>query len=139
MAGDPKPWVMEEKWDRCLWIPGSSIGGGLVLHSGDLSWFSSSISSWHTYLEISLVINVDSHMQRYKLVFYSNNFLDFSLDYWSYSLDVTCLTERKFKSSPLGYKCLLTIDFNLFHSIPSKGNKFKIKLKAGGRLIVLTL
>ena len=87
MAGDPKPWVMEEKWDRCLWMPGSSIGGGLVLHSGDLSWFSSSISSWHTYLEISLVINVDSHMQRYKLVFYSNNFLDFSLDYWSYSLD----------------------------------------------------
>ena len=45
MAGDPNPWVMEEKWVRCLWMPGSSRGWGRVLHSGLRSWFRRSISS----------------------------------------------------------------------------------------------
>ena len=45
MAGDPNPWVMREKWVRCLWMPGSSRGWGRVLHSGLRSWFRRSISS----------------------------------------------------------------------------------------------
>ena len=45
MAGEPKPWVIIEKWVRCLWMLGSRIGWGLVLHRGDLSWFNRSINS----------------------------------------------------------------------------------------------
>ena len=51
MAGDPKPWVIMEKWVRCLWMLGSKIGWGLVLHKGDLSWFSRSINSLQIILE----------------------------------------------------------------------------------------
>ena len=45
MAGEPKPCVMRLKWVRFLWIEGSSICCGRVLHSGDRSWFSRSMSS----------------------------------------------------------------------------------------------
>ena len=51
MAGDPNPWVIMEKWVRCLWMAGSSRGWGRVLHSGLRSWLRNSISSWHTYLQ----------------------------------------------------------------------------------------
>ena len=51
MAGEPKPWVIMEKWVRCLWMLGSRIGCGLVLHRGDLSWFNRSISSLQIILE----------------------------------------------------------------------------------------
>ena len=55
MAGEPKPWVIMEKWVRCLCMAGSRIGCGLVLQRGERSWFSRSISS----LQIALnsVIN----------------------------------------------------------------------------------
>lgn len=46
IAGDPKPWVMSEKCVRWRWIPGSKICCGLVLQSGDLSWFNRSINSF---------------------------------------------------------------------------------------------
>ena len=46
MAGEPKPCVMRLKWVRCRCIVGSSICGGRVLHSGERSWFSRSISSF---------------------------------------------------------------------------------------------
>ncbi len=45
MAGEPKPCVIREKCVRCLWMDGSKICCGRVLHSGDLSWFSRSINS----------------------------------------------------------------------------------------------
>lgn len=50
IAGLPKPWLMREKWVRCLWIEGSRRICGLVLHKGDLSWLSRSISSLVTCL-----------------------------------------------------------------------------------------
>ena len=46
MAGEPKPWVMRLKWVRFLWIDGSRICCGRVLHSGERSWFSRSMSSF---------------------------------------------------------------------------------------------
>ena len=46
MAGEPKPCVMRLKWVRFLWIDGSRIWWGRVLHSGERSWFSRSISSF---------------------------------------------------------------------------------------------
>ena len=51
MAGDPKPWVMREKWVKGLWMLESKICCGLVLHRGDLSWFSKSINSLVTILQ----------------------------------------------------------------------------------------
>ena len=51
IAGDPKPWVIMEKWVRCLWMLGSKIGWGLVLHKGDLSWFNRSVNSLQTNLQ----------------------------------------------------------------------------------------
>ena len=51
MAGDPKPWVMREKWVKGLWMLESRICCGLVLHRGDLSWFSKSINSLVTILQ----------------------------------------------------------------------------------------
>ena len=45
MAGVPKPWLIMEKWVKCLWMAGSMIGVGLVLHSGERSWFRKSTSS----------------------------------------------------------------------------------------------
>ena len=50
MAGEPKPWVTMEKWVRGLWMLGSRMGCGLVLHKGDLSWFNRSINSLQTNL-----------------------------------------------------------------------------------------
>ena len=50
MAGEPKPWVTMEKLVRCLWIMGSRMGWGEVLHKGDLSWFNRSINSLQTNL-----------------------------------------------------------------------------------------
>ena len=52
IAGDPNPWVIMEKWVRGRWMLGSRIGWGLVLHKGDLSWFSRSINSFVIALEI---------------------------------------------------------------------------------------
>ena len=51
MAGDPNPWVIKEKWVRCLWMFWSKIMAGFVLHKGDRSWFSKSISSFVTILK----------------------------------------------------------------------------------------
>lgn len=48
MAGDPNPWDIKEKCVKCLWIDGSKINWGRVLHSGDLSWFKRSINSFVT-------------------------------------------------------------------------------------------
>ena len=45
MAGEPKPCVMREKWVRWRWMEGSRMIWGRVLHSGERSWFSRSISS----------------------------------------------------------------------------------------------
>ena len=50
MAGLPKPWVVQEKLVRWLWMPGSRIMAGFVLHRGDRSWFSRSINSPVTIL-----------------------------------------------------------------------------------------
>ena len=51
IAGEPNPWVTIEKWVRCLWMLGSRMGWGRVLHRGDLSWFNRSISSLQINLE----------------------------------------------------------------------------------------
>ena len=51
IAGEPKPWVTMEKFVRCLWIMGSRIGWGEVLHKGDRSWFNRSISSLQIILK----------------------------------------------------------------------------------------
>ena len=51
IAGDPKPWVIMEKWVRGRWMLGSRIGWGLVLHKGDLSWFNRSVNSLQTNLQ----------------------------------------------------------------------------------------
>jgi len=51
IAGDPKPWVTMEKLVRCLWIMGSRMGWGEVLHRGDLSWFNRSINSLQIIFE----------------------------------------------------------------------------------------
>ena len=56
MAGDPNPWVIMEKWVRCLWMPGSRIMEGLVLHSGLRSWFRRSISSLVTSLDTNMAL-----------------------------------------------------------------------------------
>ena len=45
MAGVPNPWLIMEKWVKCLWMAGSMMGEGLVLQSGDRSWFRKSTSS----------------------------------------------------------------------------------------------
>ena len=45
MAGLPKPCEISEKCVRWRWMLGSKICCGRVLHSGDLSWLSRSISS----------------------------------------------------------------------------------------------
>ena len=45
MAGLPNPWVMSEKCVKWRWIFGSKMICGRVLHSGDRSWLSKSISS----------------------------------------------------------------------------------------------
>ena len=58
MAGEPKPWVIMEKWVRCLWMLGSRIGWGLVLHRGDLSWFNRSINSLQIILDEGEVIQL---------------------------------------------------------------------------------
>jgi hypothetical protein len=52
MAGEPKPWVIMEKWVRWRCILGSSMGWGRVLQRGDRSWFSRSISSFVMSLEL---------------------------------------------------------------------------------------
>ena len=52
MAGVPKPWLIMEKCVKCLCMPASIRGCGLVLHSGDRSWFSRSINSFVIALEI---------------------------------------------------------------------------------------
>ena len=57
MAGVPKPWLIMEKWVRCLWMAGSSRGWGRVLHSGLRSWFRRSISS----LQINLQQSYNQH------------------------------------------------------------------------------
>ena len=64
MAGDPKPWVMREKWVRCLWMAGSSRGWGRVLHSGLRSWFRRSISS----LVTALVASTRSFLRYWSMV-----------------------------------------------------------------------
>jgi hypothetical protein len=46
MAGEPKPWVIMEKWVRWRCMLGSRMGWGRVLQRGDRSWFSRSISSF---------------------------------------------------------------------------------------------
>lgn len=46
MAGEPKPWEINEKCVRCRCIAGSRICGGRVLHRGVRSWLSRSISSF---------------------------------------------------------------------------------------------
>lgn len=51
MAGLPNPWVMSEKCVKWRWMFGSRIICGRVLHSGDLSWLSKSISSLVICLE----------------------------------------------------------------------------------------
>lgn len=51
MAGLPNPCDINEKCVKCRCIDGSSICCGLVLHSGDLSWFSKSINSLVICLE----------------------------------------------------------------------------------------
>lgn len=48
MAGEPKPWDINEKCVRCRCIDGSKMCCGRVLHRGDRSWFSKSISSFVT-------------------------------------------------------------------------------------------
>ena len=55
MAGEPKPWVIMEKWVRCLCMAGSRIGCGLVLQRGERSWFSRSINSFVMALRIKLI------------------------------------------------------------------------------------
>ena len=45
MAGVPKPWLIMEKWVKCLWMAGSMMGVGLVLQRGDRSWLRKSTSS----------------------------------------------------------------------------------------------
>ena len=45
MAGLPNPWVMSEKCVKWRWMFGSKMICGRVLHSGDRSWLSKSISS----------------------------------------------------------------------------------------------
>lgn len=45
IAGLPNPCDINEKCVKCRCIDGSSICCGLVLHNGDLSWFSKSINS----------------------------------------------------------------------------------------------
>ncbi|TNN59196.1 hypothetical protein EYF80_030569 [Liparis tanakae] len=50
MAGEPKPCVMKEKWERQLWMPGSRMGLGLELPRGVLSWASRSVNSLHSCL-----------------------------------------------------------------------------------------
>jgi hypothetical protein len=51
MAGEPKPWVIMEKWVRWRCMLGSRMGWGRVLQRGDRSWFSRSISSFVTILK----------------------------------------------------------------------------------------
>ena len=45
MAGVPNPWLIMEKWVKCLWMAGSMMGVGLVLQRGDRSWLRKSTSS----------------------------------------------------------------------------------------------
>ena len=45
MAGEPKPWVIIEKWVKWRWMLGSRICCGLVLQRGLRSWFNKSINS----------------------------------------------------------------------------------------------
>jgi len=45
IAGLPNPCVMSEKCVRWRWMLGSRMICGRVLHSGDRSWLSKSISS----------------------------------------------------------------------------------------------
>lgn len=52
MAGEPKPCVMKEKWERQLWMPGSRMGVGLELPRGVLSWASRSVNSLHSCLQV---------------------------------------------------------------------------------------
>ena len=52
MAGEPKPCVMRLKWVRFLWIDGSRIWWGRVLHSGERSWFSRSMNSFTMTLQV---------------------------------------------------------------------------------------
>ena len=51
IAGVPNPWLIIEKWVKCLWTPGSMIGWGLVLQRGDLSWFRKSTNSLQINLQ----------------------------------------------------------------------------------------
>ena len=60
MAGDPKPWVMREKFVRCRWMFWSRIIAGLVLQRGERSWFKRSISSFVTILKTNF------HVVRFK-------------------------------------------------------------------------
>ena len=79
MAGVPKPWLIMEKWVKCLWEPeveseagngsitwmlGSSSGCGLVLHRGLRSWFRKSTSS----LQINLRSNRINQHQRWHVM-----------------------------------------------------------------------
>ena len=54
MAGVPKPWLIMEKCVKCLCMPASIRGCGLVLHSGDRSWFRKSTSSLQMNLKYFL-------------------------------------------------------------------------------------
>ena len=54
MAGEPKPCVMREKCVRGLWMLASRICWGRVLHNGERSWFSKSMSSLVIILQLKV-------------------------------------------------------------------------------------
>jgi hypothetical protein len=62
MAGEPKPWVIMEKWVRWRCMLGSSSMAGLVLQRGDRSWFNRSISSFviNLHMKKELFLNQNS-------------------------------------------------------------------------------
>lgn len=49
IAGDPNPWEINEKCVKWRCMDGSNKCWGLVLHKGERSWFSKSISSFVIY------------------------------------------------------------------------------------------
>lgn len=76
IAGLPNPCDMSEKCVRGRCMIGSRICWGLVLHSGDRSWFSRSISSLVTCLRIQnehSVIFINARMHRVILIYLESN------------------------------------------------------------------
>lgn len=113
IAGDPKPCEIREKCVKCRCMDGSNICCGLVLHNGDRSWFSKSISSFVTCIWMTIYTN-----RRFDLVLFLRYSTPETRRWWEigwrfYYLPVWCSTIFLCDDMFLGVRCVDVTDIQL--------------------------